>query len=238
MRVLQEREFQRVGGVKTIKADVRILAATNADLERATQKGTFREDLFYRLNVIPLHLPPLRDRRQDIMLLARYFAEKYARRRNQSSLVFSAAAEEILLRHSWPGNVRELENLIERLTILVNDRVVQPSDLADKLRERDDSSRATMPPGTQRGGASADDLMATAGHIGGAIDEQGINLGELINGIERDLIQKALERSGGVRSKAARLLGLNRTTLLEKMKKMGMKPYARPRKRIGPADMP
>ena len=124
LRMLQEREFERVGGVKTIKVDVRILAATNKDLERSTKEGKFREDLFYRLNVIPLHLPPLRQRGEDIALLTAHFIQEFSRKRKREPFTFTPDAMHCLLKYHWPGNVRELENLIERLSILVSSKVV------------------------------------------------------------------------------------------------------------------
>ena len=118
LRVLQEREFERVGGAKTIKTDVRVVAATNRDLEEEVRKGTFREDLFYRLNVIPIALPPLRDRGQDVLILARYFLQHFCANRRQCVLELAEEASDILARYSWPGNVRELENIVERACIL------------------------------------------------------------------------------------------------------------------------
>ncbi len=119
LRVLQEREFERVGGMKTIKVDVRILAATNKDLEKETKDGKFREDLFYRLNVIPLHIPPLRSRQEDLPLLMAFFVQQFCRKKKREPFTFSPAAMQCLLNYRWPGNVRELENLIERISILV-----------------------------------------------------------------------------------------------------------------------
>ena len=228
LRVLQEREFQRVGGVKTVKVDVRILAATNADLEKATKEGTFREDLFYRLNVIPLHLPPLRERPEDLALLTAHFVQEFSLKKQREPLVFSAEASDCLMRYAWPGNVRELENLIERLSILVSGRAVQVSDLPQALLRK---GVAVKPPAiaaqepadvfySPAPAAIRDDRLE--------INEAGINLVDVISGIERNLIQKALDRAGGVRSKAARLLGLNRTTLLEKIKKMGIETRKHP----------
>ena len=226
LRVLQEREFQRVGGVKTIKADVRILAATNADLEQATTTGRFREDLFYRLNVIPIHLPPLRSRPQDIALLIAYFVQEFSQKRKQDPLTFAPQAADCLTEYSWPGNVRELENLIERLSTLVSNRTVQVSDLPEQMHRRK-SSEGERP--VERAPLRAVERHAVSlkPSTVDLLDETGINLPEVIGNIERDLIRQALELSGGVRSKAARLLGLNRTTLLEKMKKMGIAPQER-----------
>jgi len=206
LRVLQEREFERVGGMKTIKVDVRILAATNKDLDQATKEGKFREDLFYRLNVIPLHLPPLRERIEDIGLLIAHFVHEFSLKRKREPFSFSPEAMACLLRYQWPGNVRELENLIERLSILVSGTVVNVIDLPEKLRQKPgvDMLNAAPPP--------VQDITAFGG--------TGINLNEMVSAMERSMIIKALEQAGGVRSKAAQLLGLNRTTLLEKMKKM------------------
>jgi nitrogen regulation protein NR(I) len=221
LRVLQEREFQRVGGVKTVKADVRILAATNADLETATKKGTFREDLFYRLNVIPLHLPPLRDRPEDLALLTAHFVQEFSRKRQRELLVFSTEANDCLIKYSWPGNVRELENLIERLSILVNGRAVQVSDLPQALHRMDVAVQEQSVHTVQElAGAVQGPALPAIRYDSIEFGEAGIDLDDLISGIERNLIQKALDRAGGVRTKAARLLGLNRTTFLEKIKKM------------------
>ena len=223
LRVLQEREFQRVGGVKTVKVDVRILAATNADLETATKQGTFREDLFYRLNVIPLHLPPLRDRPEDLALLTTHFVQEFSRKRQREPLVFSAEANDCLIKYSWPGNVRELENLIERLSILVNGRAVQVSDLPQALLRMDVAVREqSVHTAQELAGAVQGPALPAIRYDSIEFDEAGIDLDELITSIERNLIQKALDLAGGVRTKAARLLGLNRTTFLEKIKKMNI----------------
>jgi two-component system, NtrC family, response regulator PilR len=213
LRVLQEREFERVGGVKTIKVDVRILAATNKDIEKATKEGKFREDLFYRLNVIPLQLPPLRKRIEDFPLLIEHFVHELSKRRKREPLKFSQEVMDCLMKYTWPGNVRELENLIERLTILSSGNVVAVSDLPEKIHQftTPDIENSVHPPevSEQREGYSA-------------LPAYGLDLNTHINNIERNLILKALEKTGGVRSRAAGLLGLNRTTLIEKMKKMGI----------------
>ncbi len=216
LRVLQEREFQRVGGTKTIKIDVRILAATNRDLEQAVQAGRFREDLFYRLNVLPVHLPSLRERRQDIPLLVEYFLGEFAKKRRREPLRFSPEAMHRLMNYPWPGNVRELENLIERVSILVNGKTVQVSDLPEKI--------AGMPGPAV---STPDDARAAEGPSGPAsaavlLPEAGVSLNETVTKLERSLILQALRMTSGVRSRAAALLGLNRTTLLEKMKKLGI----------------
>ncbi|PKN32512.1 MAG: sigma-54-dependent Fis family transcriptional regulator, partial [Deltaproteobacteria bacterium HGW-Deltaproteobacteria-20] len=133
LRVLQEREFERVGGGKTIKADVRVVAATNRDLEEEVRKGTFREDLFYRLNVIPITLPPLRDRGGDVLVLAHHFLKHFCANRRQCILEMADDAREILARYSWPGNVRELENFMERMSILCDSDHIGIVDLPDKI---------------------------------------------------------------------------------------------------------
>jgi nitrogen regulation protein NR(I) len=223
LRVLQEREFERVGGMKTIKADVRILAATNKDLEMATREGRFREDLYYRLHVIPLHLPPLRQRVEDLPLLTNHFVQEFCRKRKRAPFTFSPEAMTCLLKHRWPGNVRELENLIERLTILVGGAVVIVKDLPEKFHQLtvpdiDAQSRAaaTTAPALSAPGAAGPLSDRSPAVLG----ENGIDLNEMVSALERNMIMQALEKADGIRSRAAQLLGLNRTTLLEKMKKM------------------
>jgi DNA-binding NtrC family response regulator len=194
---------------------VRIIAASNKDLEQATKNGSFREDLFYRLNVIPLHLPPLRARADDIPLLIAHFTQEYCRKRNRDPFSIAPAARECLLRYQWPGNVRELENLIERLSILAAGRVVGIADLPEKIQQMANGAVRHGQPTSASPGQPLFDVDIFAG-----LGESGIDLNSIVSTMERQLITKALERSGGVRSKAAQLLGLNRTTLLEKMKKM------------------
>jgi len=222
LRVLQEREFERVGGMKTIKVDVRILAATNKDLEKATKEGKFREDLYYRLNVIPLQLPPLRRRHEDIPLLTAFFVQEFCRKKKREPFSFSPQVMDCLLKYRWPGNVRELENLMERLTILVSGPVVQLADLPEKLHltTGEDSEAAASPQvmTSFRTMAAKAPLPIQGSDL--ELGETGVDLNELVATMERNMIMKALEKAGGVRSKAAQFLGLNRTTLLEKMKKM------------------
>ena len=206
LRVLQEKEFERVGGVKTIKIDVRILVATNKDLERAIREGKFREDLYYRLNVIPLNLPPLREKTEDIPVLVNYFVQEFAQKRRREPLTFSTDAIQYLMRYRWPGNVRELENLIERLTILVSKDIVTAPDLPEKFYQTTDSQPTDDTPARQ--------IMEFN------FPECGIDFNSVVRNMERNLILKALEKTGGVKNRAAKLLGLNRTTLIEKMKKM------------------
>jgi DNA-binding NtrC family response regulator len=210
LRVLQEKEFERVGGTKTIKSDVRILAATNKDLLKATKEGTFREDLYYRLNVIPLHIPPLRERKEDIAVLLEHFMSDVCRRKKKKPLTVCPSVMEHFMNYSWPGNVRELENLIERLVILDDDGLVSRDDLPERFFE-------AAPTGESR------DAESLPGPRPGVIlPPDGLEINAYIDSIERDLILQALERAGGVKKNAAALLGLNRTTLLDKLKKKGI----------------
>jgi len=200
LRVLQEKEFERVGGVKTIKVDVRIIAATNRDLEKAVKDGTFREDLYYRLNVIPLHLPPLRKMKEDIPLFINHFMNEISKRKKRKPPVITKDVMECLMNYRWPGNVRELENLVERLIILKEGDTVTLDDLPERIREKKPAPRLDLRPQ----------------HI---LSSEGIDLNSMLDEIENNMIRQALEISKGVKSKAASLLGLNRTTLIEKMKK-------------------
>src|SRR5258706_4652321 len=192
LRALQEREILRVGGTERIHIDVRIVAATNQDLERGVREGRFREDLYYRLNVIPIALPPLRERRTDIPLLVEHFIAKYAGARKRA---ITDEALKILMGYDWPGNVRELESVIERALLRDDDDRILPDDL----------------PAAVRSG-----LSARRGLFDLDIPESGID----IEGLERALIVKALQKAGGNVSRAARLLGLSRRTLQYRLEKM------------------
>ena len=197
LRFLQETKFQRIGGSRTIEVDVRILAATNKDLEKAVAAGEFREDLFYRLNVIPLHVPPLREREGDVPLLVHHFLKAHCEKKEIPAKRISKLALESLERYSWPGNVRELENVIERMVILTEGEEIGLEDLPRRMRiDEKPSNNPSL-----------------------EIGEDGIDLKETLDEIESRLILEALTKSGGVKNKAAKLLGLNRTTLIEKMKK-------------------
>ena len=201
LRVLQEREFERVGGNKTIEVDVRIVAATNRDLEECVRNRTFREDLFYRLNVIPIHVPSLRERRDDIPLLANYFLKKLAERKMREINSISEEAMKLFCGYPWPGNIRELENIIERIVILKPDEgEVVSGDVPDKIK----------------GHSGVDSIYPLD------IPHEGVSLPSLIYEMEKDFIKRALAKSDGVKARAAELLGINRTTLLEKMKKKGL----------------
>ena len=219
LRVLQERQFERVGGTKTISVDVRILAATNRDLEAATRTGTFREDLYYRLNVIPMHLPPLRLRRNDIPLLIKEFISGFSRKRGREVEVAPEVIEKLQVYH-WPGNVRELENMVERMVTLCDNDAITMQDVPPRITgaaEPSVISTAPMSPAADEGPRFSytepkpDYLFP--------LPEGGVDLNLLMDEIERHMITVALKRVGGVKSKAATLLGLNRTTLIEKIKK-------------------
>lgn len=198
LRVLQEKQFERIGGVKTLQVDVRIIAATNQDLEKAITEKKFREDLFYRINVIPIHLPPLRERRVDIPILANHFLRKFNKLKRKNVERITPEVMEYLMRYSWPGNVRELENLIEMIVVLKEEGDIEFTDLPDKI--------VMAPP--------AGNLMN-----GIEITELGINYNDLVDQLERDLLTNALEKAGGAKNKAAKLLNLNRTTFVEKLKR-------------------
>ncbi|HEX6999687.1 MAG TPA: sigma-54 dependent transcriptional regulator [Gammaproteobacteria bacterium] len=211
LRVLQERRFEPLGSTRTVTADVRIVAATHRNLEEMIGAGRFREDLYYRLNVVPIEVPPLRERREDLPLL---ISELNARlqARGMPTARFDAQALTAMLRYDWPGNVRELANLVERCAILAPDREVRVSDLPEKLR-------VLVPQGEQDGEpATTQALLEGLGSVGLPV-EQGMNLKNVLDNIEVRLIRQALESSEGVVARAAKLLGLRRTTLVEKMRK-------------------
>ncbi len=200
LRVIQERSFEAVGGTRPIEVDVRIVAATNKDLEAEVKAGRFREDLYYRLNVVPIHLPPLRDRRSDIPLLLDYFNARLTKIRHRSVKGFTPAALERLVAYGWPGNVRELENLVERLTVFCVDEVVDVGDLPPKVVESQ---------------------TVTNGEYFFDLPDDGLDLREVLGALEDRLIKQALERTEWNKNRAASLLRMNRTTLVEKLKKRG-----------------
>ena len=200
LRVLQEHEVERVGSNRTIKLHVRVVSATNSDLEVMVNRGEFREDLYYRLNVIPLHLPPLRERQQDIMPLISFFLEKQCRIMGRTLCSISKQAFEALEQYSWPGNVRELENMIERMIVLTDATVLTLADVPDKI--------------VNEKGSDATECFKLPGI--------GIDLVETVSRIEQSYILQAMSSAGGIKAKAAKLLGINRTTLVEKMKRLKM----------------
>jgi len=209
LRVLQEREFERVGGVKTFKVDVRVVAASNQDLEIAVNEKRFREDLYYRLNVIPVTLPPLRARREDIPLLVEHFMSRLETRKGRRVDGISPKAMKMLMEYDWPGNVRELENIIERLVILKGGGVLEPFDLPERFHGNMEEFVGCVPLGSGIHGM---------GRV--EIPEEGVDLNGMVERFERDLVIKALRQTKWVKSQAARLLSIKRTTLIEKIKRM------------------
>ncbi|WP_417335416.1 sigma-54-dependent transcriptional regulator [Halobacteriovorax marinus] len=200
LRVLQGRVIERVGSTTTTPVDVRIITATHRDLEKHVEDGNFREDLYYRLNVIPIKVPALCERREDIPLLISYFLSRFVSADGRNSIEFDDESLELLLAYDWPGNVRELENLMERLVILRGGSVIRPSDLPVKFLER-----APMHLN------SYDSLIS--------LPEAGIDLKMALSNIEDSLILQALSKTAGNKNQASKLLSMNRTTLIEKMKK-------------------
>jgi DNA-binding NtrC family response regulator len=200
LRVLQEREFERVGDSHTIRIDVRIIAATHSDLAKMVADGTFREDLFYRLNVIPVTLPPLRDRREDIPLLVQHFLQKLgAEQVPPRTVTMSQEALRRLMTHSWPGNVRQLENIVERALAFSQGRSqIDVGDFGPEIQ--------SVPP-------AADEVSA-------CFPDEGMDLERYIEGVELTLIKRSLERTQGNKVRAAKLLNLKRTTLIEKLKRL------------------
>ena len=198
LRVLQNREIEKVGGHKNKVIDVRIITATHKDLEKEVKEGNFREDLFYRLNVIPIVIPPLSQRREDIPLLINYFLKRFSSADGRNSLSFDDDALELMVNYNWPGNVRELENLIERLVILKGGQIIKARDLPSKFY-------------------TENSLLKPSNIVD--LPSEGLNLRNMIAQIEYSLIQQAVERTKGNKNQASKLLGLNRTTLIEKMKK-------------------
>ncbi len=203
LRVLQEQEIERLGGSRPIRVNVRIIAATHRNLQEAIAQGRFREDLYYRLNVIPIQIPPLRERLSDIPLLIEHFVGVFNRSKGKDLEGFSPEALDALMRYQWPGNVRELEHLVERMVILKGEGMVRREDLPEPYK-------------------GATGIEASAPQA--ILPEEGAHLPHWLRVMERSLLLQALERSGWVRQKAANLLGINRTTLVEKMKKLGIVP--------------
>jgi DNA-binding NtrC family response regulator len=204
LRVLQEKEFEAVGSEKTVKVDARVIAATNKDLEDLVRQKKFREDLFYRLNVIPIRIPPVEERREDIPILLNHFLEKYNLQKGRNIEGISDEAMEILFEYPWPGNVREIENLVERLVVIKGEGVIESEDLPEKIRRTFIQAGALEPSKDLDPGFPAD--------LKGAIDK-----------LESEMIEKALSMSNGNKEIAANLLGIKRTTLVEKIKRKKQK---------------
>jgi DNA-binding NtrC family response regulator len=201
LRVMQEREFMRLGGMDTIKVDVRIIAATNCNLEEMVEDGRFREDLYYRLHVISVYLPPLRERKEDIPVLAQHFLSKYSDENRKSGLELTVDALNLLTDYDWPGNVRELENVIERAVVLTSGPKIDADLIPDKVRTSPmfHIPRFVVPP-------------------------EGISFKEIITNVEKRLIESTLEAAGGVQKRAADLLHIKPTTLSEMIKRYGIGP--------------
>ncbi len=235
LRVLQERTFERVGSNKTQETDVRIIAATHKNLEEMIEQGTFREDLFYRLNVFPIEMPSLRDRAEDVPLLINELVTRLEHEK-RGSVRFNSASIMSLCRHDWMGNVRELANLVERMAILHPYGVISVNDLPEKFRhiEYDDQSTATN-------GSQTELAAHRVGEDSGAqaynnvvpldvdylkrnvlIPNEGLDLKDVMTTLESNLIQQALDDSRGVVARAAERLHIRRTTLVEKMRKYGL----------------
>jgi two-component system response regulator PilR (NtrC family) len=196
LRVIQEREFMRLGGMETIKVDARIVAATNNDLRQMVEEGRFREDLFYRLHVINIYLPPLRERKEDIPLLAQHFLEKYGEENNKRGMELTADALDLMVEYDWPGNVRELENVIERAVVLNAGSRIGPELIPEHVR------------------------TAPAFHIPKfVVPPEGISFKDVITNVEKRLIESTLEAAGGVQKRAAELLKIKPTTLNEMIKR-------------------
>ncbi len=260
LRVLQEREIERVGGTGAKKVDVRIVAATNRNLEAEVEAGRFREDLYYRLNVIPLHLPPLRERAGDVLLLVRHFLQRFCEKKKRPLLELAPMTARVFMAYPWPGNVRELENFMERLSILADGPQIEIEDLPQKIldavgpleelpedihsledflfsdAELDGTHGVPFMPPAQGMGLSAE--QATGQMLGqmlgqgveqgfvwptlAELEKRNMSLKEFLEAIEDRLLDEAMEKSDGVKNQAAELLGVKRTTLIEKLKKKGL----------------
>jgi DNA-binding NtrC family response regulator len=194
LRVLQEQEVERIGSSRTIQLDVRVISATNLNLDEEVKKGTFREDLFYRLNVIPIILPPLRERKEDILALVKHFIAKNCTEMKRPIMSISNEALEMLETYRWPGNVRELENMVERIVTLTDGNRIMANDIPSHIR---------------------DEVLTK-------VTERGVDLVQTVNEIEKKMICEALSLTNGVKAKAAAMLNLNRTTLVEKMRRLGI----------------
>ncbi len=197
LRVLQEREFESVGGTHTTKVDTRLIAATNKNLEEEIQAGRFREDLYYRLNVVRVDVPPLRDRQDDIPLLADLFLKSYAEKNHKLIKGFTPRAVDLMMRHEWPGNVRELENVVERSVIMARGEMITPMEFPEILKKLDDELKA---------------------------NSVNFEPGRSLKEVEKEMILRTLEETGGNRTHAADILGISRRTLQMKLKEYGINP--------------
>ena len=197
LRVLQEHQFERVGGTEKIEVDVRIIAATNKELEQKIKDGTFREDLYYRLNVVSIKIPPLRERKEDVLPMIESFIEKYCKENNKEKLEVSKEVVDTLMKYNYPGNVRELENIIERAVVLTRSKVITLNDIPMNIKGfKEEKSIGSLDEGT---------------------------LTEQVEALEKQLIFDALQQSGGNQTKAGKLLGLTERNLRYKLKKYNIK---------------
>jgi transcriptional regulator with GAF, ATPase, and Fis domain len=204
LRAIQERQFERVGGSTTIKVDIRVISATNKDLPSAIEDGVFREDLYYRLNVIPIHIQPLRERKEDILVLCDYFQKTLIKRVNgYQKKNFCKEVEHALVKYDWPGNIRELENLIERISVLVEEQTIELHDLPEYIINNSCGNMSTSVT---------------------SVFDNGVGFNKAVEQYQKSLIIHALDETRWVKARAAALLQMNRTTLVEKIKKMKIEP--------------
>ncbi len=216
LRVLEDRSFERLGGNRTIHVDIRVLAATNRDLEKGMAEGKFREDLYHRLNVLTIHVPPLRERREDIPSLVDYFLGRFARELGLDKPILSEGALDILREHAWPGNVRELEHCIHRALIFTRGYPIQPDDVRRALERRAETPEAES--------AETEDARLTGIVTGYLKSHAGASAHvQFLEKVDRSLVSEALRTTKGNQTRAARLLGLTRPTLQAKMKKYGLR---------------
>jgi sigma-54 dependent transcriptional regulator, flagellar regulatory protein len=210
LRVLQEREFEKLGSSRTIKVDVRVVAATSADLERRIEEGTFRTDLYYRLNVVHLRLPPLRERAEDIHSLAQYLLARFCASAGLPQKEIDADAWQALVSYRWPGNVRQLQNAMERAAALSGGATtIRLEDLPDEVRG-----------GASSGVSPASARPAAPAEIEERIPDEGLNFETVVTNVERELLLKSLHKTGGNKMRAAKLLNMKRTTFVEKLKRL------------------
>jgi len=217
LRVLQEREFERVGGTMTIRVDVRVIAATKVDLLERVRRGLFREDLYYRLNVVPIRLPPLRERKEDVPLLMEHFLRKLGA---EGRIEMTPEAMKLLMDYDWPGNVRELENLVERLVVVGAGPKVGPEDLPPEIRSPAPRERG---PSLEEVLRRQEELERMIRMLGSSEPRLGdASFEEIVEAKERELITEALRRTGGNKTRAAELLGMKLSTFRDKMKRLGL----------------
>jgi len=202
LRAIQEQQFEKVGGSRPVQVDVRFISATNKNLKKAIEENEFREDLYYRLNVIPIEVPALRERKTDIPLLCSFFLERLAKKFEEPVKILSKAASEILMGYHWPGNIRELENIMEQVAVMSEGIEITADDLPFSLKDTPSSC------------SSSEIIINTL--------ESGISFNDAVDNYQRALILEALRKTGWVKAKAAKLLKMNRTTLVEKIKKLGI----------------